>query len=61
MPVCVIENDRQAKRYRSIEIPDGIKRLPFSDFKFDVPANGAISFKIMFEASILPTEWPELR
>lgn len=56
-----IENDRQVKRYRSIEIPDGIKCLPFSDFKFDVPANGAISFKIMFEASILPTEWPELR
>ena len=52
---------KEVKRYKNIEIPDEIKRLPFSDFKFDVPANGAISFKIMFEASILPTEWPELR
>ena len=38
-----------------------IKKLPFTDFKFDVPASGPITFKIMFEAGILPTEWPEAR
>ena len=61
VPVCFIEDGKEVKRFKNIEIPDEIKHLPFVDFKFDVPASGAITFKIMFEASILPTEWPELR
>ena len=61
VPVCFIESGKEVKRYKNIEIPDEIKRLPFSDFKFDVPANGAITFKIMFEPGVLPTEWPEAR
>lgn len=58
VPVCFIENGKEIKRYKNIEIPDEIKVLPFADFKFDVPMSGAITFKIMFEAGILPTEWP---
>ena len=61
IPVCFIESGKEVKRYKNIEIPDEIKRLPFADFKFDVPANGAITFKVMFEPGILPTEWPEPR
>lgn len=61
VPVCFMVDGKEVKRYKNIEIPDEIKRLPFSDFKFDVPANGAITFKIMFEPGILPTEWPEPR
>lgn len=61
VPVCFIENGKEVKRFKNIEIPDEIKQLPFVDFKFDVPASGAITFKIMFEAGILPTEWPEAR
>ena len=61
VPVCFIEDGKEVKRFKNIEIPDEIKHLPFVDFKFDVPASGAITFKIMFEASILPTEWPEAR
>lgn len=61
VPVCFMENGKEVKRFKNIEIPDEIKKLPFVDFKFDVPANGAITFKIMFEAGILPTEWPEAR
>lgn len=61
VPVCFIENGREVKRYKNIEIPDELKVLPFADFKFDVPAAGAITFKIMFEAGILPTEWPQAR
>lgn len=61
VPVCFMVNGKEVKRYKNIEIPDEIKRLPFSDFKFDVPAKGAITFKIMFEPGILPTEWPEPR
>ena len=58
VPVCFIENGKEIKRFKNIEIPDEIKALPFADFKFDVPMSGAITFKIMFEAGILPTEWP---
>ena len=61
VPVCFMENGKEVKRFKNIEIPDEIKKLPFTDFKFDVPASGAITFKIMFEAGILPTEWPEAR
>ena len=31
------------------------------DFKFDVPAHGAITFKIMFEPGVLPEEFPQAR
>ena len=61
VPVCFIEDGKEVKRFKNIEIPDEVKQLPFVDFKFDVPASGAITFKIMFEAGILPTEWPEAR
>ena len=61
VPVCFIEDGKEVKRFKNIEIPDEIKQLPFVDFKFDVPASGAITFKIMFEAGVLPDEWPEPR
>lgn len=61
VPVCFIENGKEIKRFKNIEIPDEIKVLPFVDFKFDVPMSGALTFKIMFEAGILPTEWPQAR
>ena len=61
VPVCFIVNGMEVKRLKNIEIPDEIKKLPFTAYKFDVPQNGAITFKIMFEAGILPDEWPEAR
>ena len=61
VPVCFIVNGMEVKRLKNIEIPDEIKKLPFTAFKFDVPQNGTITFKIMFEAGVLPEEWPEPR
>lgn len=61
VPVCFIVNGMEVKRLKNIEIPDEIKKLPFTAFKFDVPQHGAITFKIMFEAGVLPDEWPESR
>ena len=61
VPVCFMVDGKEVKRFKNIEIPDEIKHLPFIDFKFDVPATGAITFKIMFEAGILPEVWPEAR
>ena len=49
VPVCFIENGKEIKRFKNIEIPDEIKKLPYRDFEFSVPVTGAITFKIMFE------------
>lgn len=61
VPVCFMDGGMEVKRFKNIEIPDGIKKLPFDGFKFDVPANGAITFKIYFAPGILPKEWPQVR
>ena len=61
VPVRFYENGREVKRYKNIEIPDAVKELEFQDFKFDVPLNGAITFKIFFPQGVLPEVWPEAR
>ena len=61
VPICLMVDGKEVMRYKNIEIPDEIKRLPFIDFKFDVPASGAITFKIHFAPGVLPEEWPEAR
>ena len=40
VPVCFIVNGMEVKRLKNIDIPDEIKKLPFTAFKFDVPQNG---------------------
>ena len=61
VPICFIENGKEVKRFKNIEIPDEIKKLPYRDFEFSVPVTGAITFKIMFEEGVLPKVWPEAR
>ena len=61
VPVCFIENGKEVKRFKNIEIPDEIKKLPYQGFEFSVPVTGAITFKIVFEEGILPKVWPEAR
>lgn len=61
VPVCFMDGGMEVKRFKNIEIPDEIKKLPFDGFKFDVPANGAITFKIYFVLGILPKVWPQAR
>ena len=61
VPVCFMVDGKEVKRFKNIEIPDEIKQLPFIDFRFDVPQIGAITFKIMFEAGVLPEIWPQAR
>ena len=61
VPVCFIEDGKEVKRFKNIEIPDEIKKLPYQDFEFSVPVTGAITFKIMFEEGVLPKVWPEAR
>ena len=61
VPVCFLVEGKEIKRYKNIEIPDELKMLEYQDFKFDVPLNGNITFKIMFAPGILPEEWPQTR
>ena len=61
VPVCFIEEGKEIKRVKNIEIPDAIKELEYKGFKFDVPTSGAIIFKIYFEPGTLPKTWPEPR
>ena len=61
VPVCFIEEGKEIKRVKNIEIPDAIKELEYKGFKFDVPTSGAITFKIYFEPGTLPETWPEPR
>lgn len=61
VPVCFLVEGKEIKRYRNVEIPDEIKKLEYQDFKFDVPLNGTITFKIMFEPGVLPETFPQTR
>ena len=61
VPICLMVDGKEVKRYKNIEIPEEIKRLPVIDFKFDVPASVAITFKIHFVPGVLPEVWPEAR
>ena len=61
VPVCFIEEGKEIKRVKNIEIRDAIKELEYKGFKFDVPMSGAITFKIYFEPGTLPETWPEPR
>jgi len=61
VPVCLLVEGKEIKRYKNIEIPDEIKKLEYQDFKFDVPLNGAITFKVMFEPGVLPEVFPQTR
>lgn len=61
VPVRFYENGKEIKRYKNIEIPDAIKELEFTGFKFDVPESGPITFKIYFRPGTLPEVWPEAR
>ena len=61
VPVCFIENGKEVKRFKNIEIPDEIKKLLYQDFEFSMPVTEAITFKITFEEGVLPKVWPETR
>ena len=43
VPVCFMVGGKEVKRYRNIEIPDEIKKLPYKVFDFNVPLTGPAS------------------
>lgn len=61
VPVCLMVEGKEVKRYKNIELPDMLKEVEMKDFHFNVPADGKITFEIHYEPGILPEVFPEAR
>jgi len=61
VPVEFYEDGNEKARYRNIDIPDSLKKLEMTDFRFITPENGKISFRLFFAPGILPAEFPPAR
>lgn len=61
VPVCLMVDGKEVKRYKNIELPDAIKELEMVDFHFNVPADGKITFEIQYADGVLPEVFPAAR
>ena len=61
VPVCLMVNGEEVKRYKNIELPDMLKEVEMTDFHFNVHMDGKITFEIHYEEGALPEVFPEAR
>ena len=61
VPVCLMVNGKEVKRYKNIELPDELKEVEMTDFHFNVHMDGKITFEIHYEEGVLPEVFPEAR
>lgn len=61
VPVCLMVNGKEVKRYKNIELPDMLKEVEMTDFHFNVHMDGKITFEIHYEEGVLPEVFPEAR
>ena len=61
VPVCLMVNGEEVKRYKNIELPDELKEVEMTDFHFNVHMDGKITFEIHYEEDALPEIFPEAR
>ena len=61
VPVCLMVNGKEVKRYKNIELPDELKEVEMTDFHFNVHMDGQITFEIHYEEGTLPEVFPEAR
>lgn len=54
VPVCLMVNGKEVKRYKNIELPDELKEVEMTDFHFNVHMDGKIIFEIHYEEGTLP-------
>lgn len=40
VPVCLMVEGKEVKRYKNIELPDAIKEIDMKDFHFYIPMDG---------------------
>lgn len=61
VPVCLMVEGKEVKRYKNIELPDALKEVEMVDFHFNVPMDGKITFEIHYEPGVLPEVFPDPR
>ena len=61
VPVCLMVEDNEIKRYKNIELPDAIKEIELSDFHFHIAQDGKITFQIHYAPGVLPEVFPASR
>ena len=61
VPVCLMVNGEEVKRYKNIELPDELKEVEMTDFHLNVHMDGKIAFEIHYEEGVLPEVFPEAR
>lgn len=61
VPVCLMVDGKEVKRYKNIELPDAIKELEMVDFHFNIPPDGKITFEIQYADGVLPEVFPAAR
>ena len=61
VPVCLMVEGKEVKRYKNIDLPDMLKEVEMLDFHFNVPADGKITFEISYAQGVLPEVFPEAR
>ena len=61
VPVCLMVEGKEAKRYKNIDLPDMLKEVEMLDFHFNVPEDGKITFEISYAQGVLPEVFPEPR
>lgn len=61
VPVCLMVEGKEVKRYKNIELPDMLKEVEMTDFHFNVHMDGKITFEIHYEPGVLPEVFPEAR
>lgn len=61
VPVCLMVDGEEVKRYKNIELPDELKEVEMTDFHFNVHMDGKITFEIHYEEGVLPEVFPEAR
>ena len=49
VPVCLMVNGEEVKRYKNIKLPDMLKEVEMTDFHFNVHTDGKITFEIHYE------------
>ena len=61
VPVCLMVEGKEVKRYKNIDLPDMLKEVEMLGFHFNVPADGKITFEIDYAQGVLPEVFPEPR
>ena len=54
VPVCLMVEGQEVKRYKNIDLPDMLKEVEMLDFHFNVPEDGKITFEISYAQGVLP-------